>query len=54
VISKGQGNFETLSDPKKAIFYLLQSKCDVISRELGLSLGAMILSKSRLGLDGKD
>ena len=48
VISKGQGNFETLNDPEKAIFYLFQSKCDVVSKELGLSLGSMILKKSRI------
>lgn len=45
VISKGQGNFETLQDPKKKVFYLFQSKCEVVSRELGLSLGSMILKK---------
>jgi damage-control phosphatase, subfamily I len=47
IISKGQGNFETISDQGKVIFYLFQSKCDVVSKELGLSLGSMILSKSR-------
>lgn len=46
IISKGQGNFETLRDPGKAIYYLFQSKCEVVSRELGLSLGSMILKKS--------
>ncbi|MEK6673879.1 MAG: ARMT1-like domain-containing protein [Nitrospirota bacterium] len=46
VISKGQANFETLRDPEKTIFYLFQSKCEVISKELGLSLGSMILKKS--------
>ncbi|HWR59440.1 MAG TPA: ARMT1-like domain-containing protein [Thermodesulfovibrionales bacterium] len=46
VISKGQGNFETLNDPAKTIFYLFQSKCEVVSKELGLSLGSMILKKA--------
>lgn len=46
VLSKGQGNFETLRDPEKTVFYLFQSKCEVVSRELGLSLGSMILKKS--------
>jgi uncharacterized protein with ATP-grasp and redox domains len=46
VLSKGQGNFETLTDPQKAIAYLFQSKCEVVSKELGLSLGSMILKKS--------
>lgn len=46
IISKGQGNFETLTDPKKTIVYLFQSKCEVVSKELGLSIGSMILKKS--------
>jgi len=46
IISKGQGNFETVSDPRKTIVYLFQSKCEVVSRELGLSLGSMILKRS--------
>ncbi|MBF0328565.1 MAG: DUF89 family protein [Nitrospirae bacterium] len=49
VISKGQGNFETLYSPGKSasknkqIFFLLQSKCEVVSRELGYEKGAMLL-----------
>jgi uncharacterized protein with ATP-grasp and redox domains len=46
VISKGQGNFETLTGSKKKIFFLFQSKCDVVSKELGLSTGSMLLKKS--------
>lgn len=49
IISKGQGNFETLccsetdNWPGKNFFFLLQSKCDVLSAELGLSNGSMLL-----------
>jgi uncharacterized protein with ATP-grasp and redox domains len=46
VISKGQGNFETLISTEKKIFFLFQSKCDVVSKELGLSTGSMLLKKS--------
>jgi len=46
VISKGQGNFETLVDTDKKVFFLFQSKCDVVSRELGLSTGSMLLNES--------
>ncbi len=46
VISKGQGNFETLTGSEKRIFFLFQSKCDVVSKELGLSTGSMLLKKS--------
>lgn len=49
VISKGQGNFECLNDCRhpgcegKQIYYLLQCKCDVLSAELGLAKGSMLL-----------
>ncbi len=46
IVSKGQANFETLSETEKATFYLFQSKCEVVSKELGLSLGSMILKKA--------
>lgn len=46
IISKGQGNFETLVNSKKKIFFLFQSKCDVVSKELGLSKDSMLLKKS--------
>ena len=46
VISKGQGNFETLIGAEKKIFFLFQSKCDVVSKELSLSTGSMLLKKS--------
>jgi uncharacterized protein with ATP-grasp and redox domains len=46
IISKGQGNFETLTGIQKNIFFLFQSKCDVVSKELGLSNGSMLLKKS--------
>lgn len=49
IISKGQANFETLQEivQDKQIFYLFQSKCEVVSKEIGLSLGSMILLKSK-------
>lgn len=43
VISKGQGNFETLMKVEKKIFFLFQSKCDVVSKELGVLTGSMLL-----------
>jgi damage-control phosphatase, subfamily I len=46
VISKGQGNFETLTSTKKKIFFLFQSKCNVVSEELSLLTGSMLLKKS--------
>ncbi len=47
VISKGQGNYETLCTENfadnKQVFFLFQSKCDVLSKELGLSTGSMVM-----------
>lgn len=43
IISKGQGNFETLSQEKGPIFYLLKVKCPVIARHLEVSEGDIIV-----------
>lgn len=43
IISKGQGNFETLMERTENIFFLFQSKCRVLSRFLGLPQGSMLL-----------
>ncbi|MFO7850903.1 MAG: damage-control phosphatase ARMT1 family protein [Bacteroidota bacterium] len=37
IISKGQGNYEALSDVKKTIFFLLKAKCKMISKDLGVN-----------------
>ena len=46
VISKGQGNYEGLSDLKIPVFFLLKAKCGVITRHIGIPLGSVILMKS--------
>lgn len=46
VISKGQANFETLDRTHQETYFFFQSKCDVVSRELGLPTGSMLLKKS--------
>jgi len=48
VIAKGQGNYETLSDVDKNIFFILKAKCTVIARGLGCEVGEMILRKSKV------
>ncbi|MCD6571516.1 MAG: DUF89 family protein [Deltaproteobacteria bacterium] len=45
VISKGQGNFETLSAPPREVFFLLMIKCPVIAREIGAPVGSFIAMK---------
>ena len=42
VIAKGQGNYETLSDVDKNIFFILKATCPVIARDLGCDVGEMI------------
>jgi len=46
VIAKGQGNYETLSDVDKDIFFILRAKCPVIAQHLGCEIGQMILRRS--------
>ncbi len=41
VISKGQGNYESLDEYDRPIFYLLRVKCPVVADRLGRPLGAL-------------
>ncbi len=43
IISKGQGNYETLSEEDRPIFFLLKAKCPVIARDLGCKEGDIVL-----------
>jgi uncharacterized protein with ATP-grasp and redox domains len=43
IISKGQGNYETLSQEKRPIFFLLKAKCPVIARDLGVKAGDIVI-----------
>ncbi len=43
VISKGQGNYETLSDVAKDIFFILKAKCPVIAQHIGCDLGSLVI-----------
>ena len=47
VVAKGQGNYETLSEVDKDIYFLLKAKCPVIARDIGCQEGAMILKRSK-------
>ena len=42
IISKGQGNYEALSEEKGNIFFLLKAKCPMISRKLNVNLNEYI------------
>ncbi len=43
IIAKGQANYESLSDTPAPIFFLLQAKCSVIARDLGVPEGSIVL-----------
>ena len=45
VISKGQGNYETLSDVEHNIFFLLRIKCPVVARDIGKPAGSFFAGK---------
>ena len=47
IISKGQGNYESLSDTDKPVFFIFKAKCRVITMDIGCAIGSLILRKSR-------
>ncbi len=48
IIAKGQANYETLSEAGSKVFCLLQTKCPVIARDVGVPVGSIVL---RQGVD---
>lgn len=48
VISKGQGNFEALSDPGRDIVFLFLAKCPVIARDINCEVGDINLFHTQL------
>ena len=46
VISKGQGNYETLSDSAgRTIYFLLKAKCQAVAEDIGVSVGEYVLAR---------
>jgi uncharacterized protein with ATP-grasp and redox domains len=43
VIAKGQGNFETLGDHPRSVFFLFLTKCPAVSEKLGIQTGAYVI-----------
>ncbi|HUT31034.1 MAG TPA: ARMT1-like domain-containing protein [Sedimentisphaerales bacterium] len=50
VIAKGQGNYETLSDIDKDIFFILKPKCLAVARRLDCEIGSLILLSNKAEL----
>jgi uncharacterized protein with ATP-grasp and redox domains len=46
IISKGQGNYETLSAEERPIFFLLKAKCPVIAGNLGVKEGDTVIKSA--------
>jgi len=47
IIAKGQGNYETLSEVPKDIFFLLKVKCHVLAHDLDTPVGSMVVRRSQ-------
>ena len=45
IISKGQGNYEALSNTRNGIYFLFRAKCPVIARHAGAEVGDIVLHK---------
>jgi len=45
IISKGQGNYEALSNARNDIYFLFKAKCPVIARHAGAKVGNIVLHK---------
>lgn len=48
IIAKGQANYETLSTAGPRVFCLLQAKCPVIGRDLGVGVGDIVVRQSEV------
>jgi len=46
IISKGQGNFETLSDVDANIFFLFKVKCPLVAEQTGMTIGSQVLMRT--------
>ncbi len=44
VISKGQGNYEDLSDVE-GVYFLLVAKCPVVAEDLGVRVGDIVIKR---------
>lgn len=47
IISKGQGNYEGLSEETRPVFFLLKAKCSVIAQDVGVKMGSIVLKKAK-------
>ena len=43
IVAKGQGNYETLSEIEKPVFFMLKAKCPVVARDIGCAIGSYVI-----------
>jgi len=48
IISKGQGNYESLSGVERSLFFLLKAKCPLIARDLNVAENDIVLKAINL------
>jgi uncharacterized protein with ATP-grasp and redox domains len=48
IISKGQGNYESLSNEGYPVFFLLMAKCGIIADHIGVGRGDILLKRVSL------
>ncbi|MBN1251631.1 MAG: DUF89 family protein [Bacteroidales bacterium] len=48
IISKGQGNYEGLSDINRSVFFLLKAKCSVIAKDIGVKEDDIVIKSINL------
>ena len=53
VIAKGQGNYESLNDVERDVFFVLKAKCPVIAAGLGCPVGSLVVRCSSQPRGGK-
>ena len=47
IISKGQGNYETLESANREIFFIFKAKCAVVARHMECKIGDFILYRNK-------
>jgi len=47
IIAKGQANYESLSEKSAPLFFMLQAKCNVIARDLGIAETDIVIKQQR-------
>ncbi len=46
VIAKGQGNYESLNDTARRVYFIFKAKCPVAARSASCSVGDLVLTRS--------